>query len=138
MKVAIDINIFGDVTLDDRDDFIDSSEKVINWCAEFADETIVAWHTIPTLYYLLQKHKTDKIAREYLTELLNWVKVSPTSQEQAKIALTHPIKDYEDALQIICSQEAGAEVFITRNIKHFKKSPLRVLTPDEFLQEFEK
>ena len=46
----------------------------------------------------------------------------------------HP--DFEDTLQIAAAKEWGADVIVTRDRDGFANSPVKVMTPAEFLNAF--
>ncbi|MDR2706905.1 MAG: hypothetical protein LBC02_14090 [Planctomycetaceae bacterium] len=48
-------------------------------------------------------------------------------------ALYSELNDFEDAVIEISSKEKMVEYIITRNIKDFKKSQIKAITPEEFL-----
>jgi hypothetical protein len=48
-------------------------------------------------------------------------------------ALTLPLTDYEDAVQLACALTHQLDAVITRNIEDYRNSPLPVLTPVEML-----
>jgi predicted nucleic acid-binding protein len=52
-----------------------------------------------------------------------------------KQALTLPLRDFEDALQVAAALSGGADFIITRNIRDFGRSPLPVVTPSHFLRK---
>ncbi len=41
--------------------------------------------------------------------------------------------DFEDAVQAFCAKTAGAKIIITRNIQDYRLSPVKAVTPKEFL-----
>jgi len=42
--------------------------------------------------------------------------------------------DYEDALVAVCADRINADYIVTRNIKDFKNSSVKAITPKDFLQ----
>lgn len=46
--------------------------------------------------------------------------------------------DFEDCLQDKCAKTAGADFIVTANIRDFRYSEVRALTPDEFVGMMEK
>ncbi len=95
----------------------------------------MAWHSLSNIYYLLSRQKPPGLfdPRIFLRELLNFVDVVPTGTAQARVALGLPMVDFEDALQVSAALHAGVDYIITRNTNHYRSSPLRSLTPQEFL-----
>lgn len=64
--------------------------------------------------------------------------VLPCDAEQLDIALTQPVKDYEDMLQYQCALAAGCDVVVTNNKKDFHEfCKLPFLTSEEFLLQFD-
>ena len=47
------------------------------------------------------------------------------------------LPDFEDTLQIAAAQSWGADVIVTRDKTGFANSPIKVLSPDEFLGSLE-
>ena len=45
------------------------------------------------------------------------------------------MSDFEDAVQAFCAKNAGAKIIITRNIQDYRLSPVKAVTPKEFLDE---
>ncbi len=43
--------------------------------------------------------------------------------------------DFEDSVTIECAVSGGLDYIITRNLKHFKESPIIALTPTEFVNK---
>ncbi len=42
--------------------------------------------------------------------------------------------DYEDAIQCASAIAESLDAIVTRNIKHYKKSPIQIYSPTEFLE----
>jgi hypothetical protein len=59
--------------------------------------------------------------------------VSKTNTKKALFAAQLNLKDFEDVLQVAAARACGAEYIITRNVKHYSKSPILALIPKEFL-----
>ena len=87
----------------------------------------------PTLYYLLQREIGADDAKEFLrvlTELLSVVSVDKTLLVHA---LKIGVEDYEDAIQIACAEVCRADFIVTRDVRGYKKSAIKALTPSEYL-----
>jgi hypothetical protein len=69
-----------------------------------------------------------------LNDLLKFVEVAKTTTADANYALSLKVNDLEDALQISAAKACGAEVILTRNIRHYKNSPITAQTPEKFLK----
>lgn len=127
MRILIDTDVLLDVALN-RKPFVDSSAAVLRW-SESGGEAAIAWHSIANCAYLLEND-----GRDFLKNLLSIVSVTETGKKDAVVAIGLPMPDLEDALQVVSAKAWGADVIVTRNITDFKKSPVKVLNPPEFLK----
>ena len=46
------------------------------------------------------------------------------------------VKDFEDAVQAACAKRHFLNLIITRNVKDFVNSPVKAVSPEEFLREY--
>lgn len=94
----------------------------------------MAWHSLSNIHYLLNRQKTPAPfdVKDYIRSLLKFVAVVPTGTAQAQVALGLPMQDFEDALQVSAALHAGVDYIITRNLNHYRPSPVRALSRGEF------
>lgn len=59
--------------------------------------------------------------------------VATVDQDVILQALAFRWHDFEDAVQMAAASKAGADYLITWNLKDFKKGPISVLLPAEFV-----
>jgi predicted nucleic acid-binding protein len=134
MTVLIDTDILLDIALK-REPFFSYSSQIIEMCENNTLIGYLAWHTLSNFYYLVGSEEYKKYTREFISDLLQFTKVAPTNTESAKRALSMKISDFEDALQISAAISCNADYIITRNVKHYKKSQVPALTPDNFIKK---
>jgi len=96
----------------------------------------VAWHSLATAAYLLEKAANTAQAQEFLRALLRWATVAPASNAAANAALDLPLADLEDAMQVSAAIASQCQYGITRNMKDFEASPVPAMTPQTFLASF--
>ena len=60
--------------------------------------------------------------------------VLDTTGDDCKNALFSPITDYEDAIMVETAKKAGIDYIVTRNIKDYSKSSVKVSLPADFLK----
>ena len=96
----------------------------------------MAWHTVATLAYLIERQQSAVSARDFIGGLLGWADVAQTTRADAQAALSLPMVDFEDALQAAAAMACGAQFIVTRNERDFKASPVPALTPEAFLRRF--
>ncbi len=133
--MLIDTDILLDIALD-RAPFFDDSRAVSDWCQSHRASAIVAWHTISNLYYLLRGARSDVEARNFIGEILRFVAVAGGGSAEVRHALTLPINDFEDALQVALGLAGHADCIVTRNLRDYRGSPMVSLTPKDFLRRF--
>lgn len=138
MRVLIDTNVIIDVALE-REEFVDDSQAVLDWCSTRGTLTWVAWHTVTNCYYILRstppKGLGDETARLFLSELLEWAEIAPATTGIARSGLSISGGDLEDHLQALCAEAISADLIVTRNEADFKNSPVRAISPAQFLKE---
>ena len=134
ITVLIDTNIFIDV-LQDRIPFTDNSQAVIGLVTQKKIKGAVAAHSITNLWYILRKTHSDEERRNYLLSLFEIFDVVSIDKNRLVAALENSnFKDFEDCLQDECACAINADYIITRNAKDFESSMVKVLTPEEFLE----
>jgi hypothetical protein len=91
-------------------------------------------HEITTLNYFLGKSNRDKAkVRKTISGIMKRFNVIAIDEEILVKALHSDIDDLEDAVIEMSSKENDAEYILTRNTKDFKKSIVKVITPEELL-----
>jgi predicted nucleic acid-binding protein len=135
VKILLDTDVLLDVPLAGPQRHFPDSLALVRWCQNRAGTAQIAWHSLSNIYYLLNRQKTPAPfdVRNYIRNLLKFVAVVPTGTAQAQIALELPLPDFEDALQVSAALHAGADYIITRNLIHYRASPVRALSPGDFL-----
>ena len=95
----------------------------------------VAWHSIATCHYILQRDINRTTARAFIEQLAGLLTVAPAGHASLLYALSLPMRDFEDAMQVAAAQAAGAQHIITRDIGDFTNSPIPAILPEQALQE---
>ena len=135
MKVLLDTCVLLDFLMD-REGFADDAENVL---VESARQRIAGFLTAKSvcdLFDIYRKETKDpSLACERINALLSIVSLLDTTKEDVQKALSLPYTDdFEDDLMIETSIREKMDVIITRNLKDYSKSPVKVLAPKQFLQ----
>lgn len=130
MRLLLDINILLDVAFQRPGE--PATAQVIARCGR-EHEAWLAWHTLATLAYVVERQQSAAQAREFLRSLLAWADVASTQRSDALQALDWAMPDVEDALQAAAAVACGAQVILTRNVRDFKGLPVPAMTPEDFL-----
>ena len=70
-----------------------------------------------------------------LLDLARFVRVAPTTTESLLYAAQLEMSDFEDAMQVAAATACEADVIVTRNLRDYRKSPIRAAEPQEVLKE---
>ena len=132
MRLLLDINILLDVAFQRPGE--PATSQVIARCGR-EHEAWLAWHSVATLAYLIERQHSGPRARDFVRGLLAWADMAVTQRSDAQQALDWPMPDYEDALQAAAAVACGAQIVITRNVRDFKGSPVPAMTPEVFIQQ---
>lgn len=134
MDLLIDTNIIFDV-LQNRESFVESSEKVLKMIQDRKIKGVLAAHTIPNLWYIMRKNYSQEQRRFFIESLLDYFEVSSLDKQKLLGALHRPeFSDFEGCLQDECAAELNADYIITRNTRDYRSSRVQALTPEEFLR----
>lgn len=129
-----DTDVLLDVALT-RTPHLGSSTIALNFMQQGPEEAFIAWHTASNLYYNARKALGGLPARAFVSGLLDFVQVAPTSTEDLRYALSLPMTDFEDAMQVAAALACDADYVVTRNERDFAQSPIPALTPTGALAE---
>lgn len=88
-------------------------------------------------FYTTRKEKGKDIASQAVEGLLKIVEVCRTNKSVLQDAFTLNFSDFEDAVQCASAIAENLDAIITRNAKDYKLSPVKVFSPDEFLQHLQ-
>ena len=132
MKILVDCDVLLDV-LAGREKFLPSSARVLDGCEAGRVQGAVAWHTLANIYYLADDRKKTLKSFE---ELLAFIEVVGGDTKMALEAIRLGFSDYEDALQSACAERFGADYVVTRNLKDYKLSPVKAISPTDFAEQF--
>ena len=127
MRLLIDTDVLLDFVLG-REPHFQASSELFNWAVKHPGLCAVAWHSLANLHYL-----TKAGAEEFIRDLLEFVEIPATGTNEMNAALDLGFTDLEDAMQVSAALLFGAQGIVTRNIKHYRRSPIKVMAPDEVI-----
>ena len=132
MKILLDCDVLLDV-LAAREKFLADSARVLDACESGKIHGAIAWHTLANAYYLADD---GKHALKFFDDLLSFIEVVGGDTETARAAIHSGFADFEDALQSACAGKFGADFIVTRNVKDYKLSEVKALSPSDFVVKF--
>ena len=134
MRAFIDTNVIVDVVAK-REPFFADSQAILALCATGDLEGVVSDLTFCNVAYVLRKSLGSAQLRNGLRVLKNHLAVVPIGEAAISAALGNEVTDFEDAVQLEAACTSRVDVIVTRNVRHFNNSPIRVCTPSELLSE---
>ena len=132
--MLLDTDVLIDVALDRRPHSGPSSE-LLDRIEHGSRRAFVAWHTVSNFYYLVTSSRGDADTRDFIAELVRFVAVAPADTPALRYAVSLPMADFEDAMQVAAARACGARYIVTRNIRDFSGSPIPALTPRDALAQ---
>ena len=136
MKVVLDLNVILDV-VQEREPFSLSSAAVLQLVVKGKISAVIPGHLLATLYFVTHKHSSKKQANILIDWILKYFDIGSEHKELFLRARTLQFSDFEDALVASVAESEKCHWIVTRNIKDFRKSSIRALTPEEFLVQLE-
>ena len=132
VRFMLDLNVLLDV-VQRRELFYAASAAVLSQAVEGRNVACLPGHALTTLHYIVAK----SAGREQADTLVNWVlvhlEIVPQDRAQFVRARSLRFGDFEDAAMASAAEAAGCELIVTRNLADFGASPVRAVTPEEFL-----
>jgi predicted nucleic acid-binding protein len=129
VKILLDCDVLLDV-MAGREKFLADSARVLDTCETGEIHGAIAWHTLANAYYLADDGKK---ALKFFEDLLSFIEVAGGDTNLALEAIRAGFADFEDALQSVCARKFEADFIITRNVKDYKLSAVRAMSPSDFV-----
>ena len=136
MKILFDVNVVLDI-VGNRLPFYGDSHAALLKAAEVGATILLAVHAYPTLYYLLGTAETRAVRADLMEWVFDTFEVAQEGVAELMAARSYGMPDFEDALVAAAAVSAGCDCIITRNAKDFVASPVRAVSPTDFLKERE-
>lgn len=134
MKILIDTNIIID-TLTSREPFRESAEQIFMLAANQIEDMYITASSATDIYYLVRKHlHNTEQSKNTMSKLYQLFGILDVTASDCQDALLLDMKDYEDAVISCCAKRNQMDYIVTRNIKDYEHSKVKVLLPDEFIR----
>ena len=132
MRIMLDTNVILDI-LEKREPYFADSYLVLLNALENGDLCMMPVSATTDVAYILRKTGDVKGTLLKLSCMLHLTDVTTDDFTEAARS-TMP--DFEDALLAACARRNKADYIVSRNVKDFADSPVRTLTPKQFLKEW--
>ncbi|NBI73346.1 PIN domain-containing protein [Clostridiaceae bacterium] len=136
MRVLIGTCIIIDA-LQSRLPFKDHAQEIFLLAANRHFEGFITAKSSTDIYYLTHKYlHSDKETRKVLSGLYMLFDLLDTAGIDCRKAISSGMSDLEDAVMVETAIRCGMDCIVTRNVKDYEKSLIKVYQPDEFLEYF--
>ena len=85
-------------------------------------------HGVESLH-LVSRKRGGAETREFVVDLLRFADVALVGAKALCYAASHPVRDFEDAMQVAAAHACGPGYIVTRNVNDFRHSPIPAITP---------
>ncbi len=134
MKILVDTNVIID-TLTGREPFRESAEQIFILAANQIEDMYITASSATDIYYLVRKHlHNTEQSKNTMSKLYQLFGILDVTANDCQDALLLDMKDYEDAVISCCAKRNQMDYIVTRNIKDYEHSKVKVLLPEEFLK----
>mgnify|MGYP002070044163 FL=1 len=134
MKILVDTNIIID-TLTGREPFRESAEQIFILAANQIEDMYITASSATDIYYLVRKHlHNTEQSKNTMFKLYQLFGILDVTAKDCQDALLLDMKDYEDAMISCCAKRNQMDYIVTRNIKDYEHSKVKVLLPDDFIR----
>ncbi len=135
LKVLVDSDVIFDF-ISARLPFYHDAERVF----VLAEKGLISIVTLPHLIvnvWQIRAHMriSNKAMHKSLGQLLTLINVLDEPATAITKALMAQSPDFEDRVTLECAIAYKLDAILSRNTKHFRKSPMKVYTPKQFLTE---
>lgn len=132
MKILVDTNVLLDV-LCERPPFYGDSAAIWTMAEQGQLTAFIAAVSVTNIYYIVRRLADHRKAMKAIVQLRDIFTLASCDAHVLNQAMNARIPDFEDAVQYFTAIHAGADMIITRNVKHFPKGSIPAATPQEFL-----
>jgi predicted nucleic acid-binding protein len=134
MKILVDTNIIID-TLTGREPFRESAEQIFMLAANQIEDIYITASSATDIYYLVRKHlHNTEQSKNTMSKLYQLFGILDVTANDCQDALLLDMKDYEDAVISCCAKRNQMDYIVTRNIKDYEHSKVKVLLPEDLLK----
>lgn len=131
-RIFIDTNVALDL-LQAREPFAGDALYIFALSEQRKIELYLSTDSLSTIFYVIEKNKDARIAREAISKLLGYVTLCPLDESAVLRGMALDLTDIEDAFICAVAMKAQARVIVTRNTRDYANAPIPTQTPREFV-----
>jgi predicted nucleic acid-binding protein len=132
-KIFVDSDILLDMLLK-REEFVIYTRTLLARTKNDSFKLCTSTLILANIHYLVSKNISKKVAKESLRYLIGLITIVPFEEIHIISAINVDHVDFEDSIQYYIAKQNDCDLIISRNIKHYKKFDIPVLTAEQFLR----
>ncbi|MCC6796835.1 MAG: PIN domain-containing protein [Candidatus Hydrogenedentes bacterium] len=132
MTLLLDTNVVIDF-LSQRPLYLDETSRIIDSIQKGHLKGVVAFHSVTTIYYLVEKADGHRSAIDSIDWLLSMFTIASAGQELLVRARALDLPDFEDAVVVATAESEKCDAIVTRDKQGFARSPVPVYDPSAFI-----
>jgi predicted nucleic acid-binding protein len=132
VRVFVDTDVCIDL-LSGRKPFNSNAEKLFSLADLGKIKICVSSLSFANIDYVLRSQYSAHHSRQIIAKFKTLVNVLAVDSKTIDLAIASDFRDFEDAIQYYSAIENGLTTLITRNIKDFKKSTIKIVAPETYL-----
>lgn len=137
MRVLIDTCIIIDA-LQSRAPFAEAAQEIFIYSANKQFEGYITAKSVTDIYYLTHRlTHSDAKTREILNKIFTLFHLLDTTALDCRKAISSEMSDYGDAVMVETAIRSEMDYIVTRNMKDYTKSSVKVCDPAVFLKLLE-
>lgn len=135
MKVLIDTNVILDV-LCNRKMFVEDSLNIFKLSETKQIDGYISALSIANIIYIMRKELSHINVKKILDMLSHIFNIIELNEQDLMEACNLQFNDYEDGIHCNQASRIKADYIITRNIKDYKNSVIKPISPNELTRQF--
>lgn len=137
MRGLVDTCVIIDA-LQSRVPFAEDAQKIFLYSANMRFEGYITAKSVADIYYLTHRlTHSDVETRKILSKLFTLFHLLDTTSLDCRKAISSGMTDYEDAIMVETAIRSEMDCIVTRNVKDYAKSSVKVYEPSAFLNLLE-
>jgi predicted nucleic acid-binding protein len=134
-KVFVDTDVCIDL-LSGRKPFNKTAEILFSLADNKKVKIYVSSLSFSNVDYVLRSQYSSTHSRQLIGKFKTLVNVLSVDGKTIDLAIASDFNDFEDAIQHSCAIENNLTTIITRNVKDYKRSILKVISPKTFVRDY--
>jgi predicted nucleic acid-binding protein len=134
MKILLDTNIIMDV-IEKREPSYRDAIALLKYATDADIKCYFSASSAKDVFYLVKRHTGNlEEAKKAIIQISKFAIFFDTTKQDVQNALLSAVPDFEDAVLVSGAERENMDFVVTRNKKDFANSPVKALTPIEFLE----